>query len=121
MVMTPGRDYPKDWVRGECFTRQEVARVFRVDPATVTRWAKEGVIGFFRKPGGTRVFPEAEIERLLAGHPAPDFVRKNADIDNEEYKEKWKQGWHRPDGHAFGQPFYVPGVDSDPDAEGGDE
>jgi len=47
-------------------TPGEVARLFGVDPKTVTRWAAAGRIGSMRTPGGHRRFPEAEVRRLLA-------------------------------------------------------
>ena len=46
-------------------TPGEVARMFRVDPKTVTRWAASGRIGSIRTPGGHRRFRESEIHDLL--------------------------------------------------------
>lgn len=46
-------------------TPSEVAKVFRVDPKTVTRWAAAGRIGSIRTPGGHRRFRESEIKVLL--------------------------------------------------------
>lgn len=43
----------------------EVARIFRVDPKTVTRWAKTGRISSVRTPGGHRRFLRTEVDRLL--------------------------------------------------------
>ncbi len=48
-VMTPG----------------EVAEKFRVDPKTVSRWAKAGKLTCFRTVGGHRRFHRAEVERLI--------------------------------------------------------
>lgn len=48
-------------------TPAEVASVFRVDPKTVTRWAKAGRVGSIRTPGGHRRYRESEIRALLAG------------------------------------------------------
>lgn len=50
----------------EMLTPAEVAREFRVDPKTVTRWAKAGKVSFIRTPGGHRRYPVAEIRKLLA-------------------------------------------------------
>ena len=46
-------------------TPGEVARMFRVDPKTVTRWAASGRIGSIRTPGGHRRFRETEVRILL--------------------------------------------------------
>lgn len=48
-------------------TPGEVAKVFRVDPKTVTRWAAAGKIGSIRTPGGHRRFRESEVRALLEG------------------------------------------------------
>jgi excisionase family DNA binding protein len=50
-------------------TPQEVATMFRVDPKTVTRWAKAGKLTSVRTPGGHRRFSEAQVRALLAGFP----------------------------------------------------
>jgi excisionase family DNA binding protein len=47
-------------------TPAEVAALFRVDPKTVTRWAKAGKLSAIRTLGGHRRYREAEIMRLLA-------------------------------------------------------
>ena len=48
-------------------TPSEVAALFRVDPKTVTRWAKAGKISSIRTLGGHRRFRETEIRDLLEG------------------------------------------------------
>jgi excisionase family DNA binding protein len=50
-------------------TPAEVALMFRVDPKTVTRWAKAGKLTSIRTLGGHRRFREAEVRELLAGVP----------------------------------------------------
>ena len=52
-------------------TPAEVATMFRVDPKTVTRWAKSGKLSSIRTLGGHRRYREAEVRGLLAGIPAP--------------------------------------------------
>lgn len=48
-------------------TPAEVAALFRVDPKTVTRWAKAGKLASIRTLGGHRRYREAEVMALLAG------------------------------------------------------
>jgi len=43
--------------------------MFRVDPKTVTRWAKAGKISAIRTLGGHRRFHESEVRQLLRGVP----------------------------------------------------
>lgn len=50
-------------------TPSEVAALFRVDPKTVTRWAKAGKISSIRTLGGHRRYREAEVRELLEGVP----------------------------------------------------
>lgn len=47
-------------------TPSEVAAIFRVDPKTVTRWAKVGKLSSIRTLGGHRRFREQEVRLLLA-------------------------------------------------------
>lgn len=49
----------------ELMTPSEVARLFRVDPKTVTRWAKSGRLPSIRTLGGHRRFPAAEVYRAF--------------------------------------------------------
>ena len=46
-------------------TPGEVARLFRVDPKTVTRWAMEGKLTCIRTLGGHRRFKADEVYALL--------------------------------------------------------
>jgi excisionase family DNA binding protein len=47
-------------------TPSEVAAIFRVDPKTVTRWAKVGKLSSIRTLGGHRRFRQEEVQALLA-------------------------------------------------------
>lgn len=51
-------------------TPGEVASMFRVDPKTVTRWAKAGKLSSIRTLGGHRRYREAEIRSLISGNGA---------------------------------------------------
>lgn len=61
--MPPGIDHEP------LLTPHEVATMFRVDRATVTRWAKTGKLTSIRTLGGHRRYLEAEVRALLAATP----------------------------------------------------
>ena len=46
-------------------TPAELASLFRVDPKTVTRWAKSGKLTSIRTLGGHRRYKESEVKALL--------------------------------------------------------
>jgi excisionase family DNA binding protein len=46
-------------------TPAEVAALFRVNPKTVTRWARAGKITAIRTLGGHRRFRATEVQRCL--------------------------------------------------------
>ena len=46
-------------------TPAEVAAMFRVDPKTVTRWARDGRLTSVRTLGGHRRYRESEVLELL--------------------------------------------------------
>lgn len=60
-------------------TPAEVAAMFRVDPKTVTRWAKAGKLSSIRTLGGHRRYRESEVRELLAGMMPTQ--RRGADHD----------------------------------------
>lgn len=49
-------------------TPAEVAALFRVDPKTVTRWAKAGKLTSIRTLGGHRRYRASEVHALLDAH-----------------------------------------------------
>lgn len=49
-------------------TPAEVAALFRVDPKTVTRWAKAGKLSSIRTLGGHRRYRASEVHALLDAH-----------------------------------------------------
>jgi excisionase family DNA binding protein len=51
--------------REQLLTPSEVAAMFRVNPKTVTRWARAGKISAIRTLGGHRRFKASEIRRFL--------------------------------------------------------
>jgi excisionase family DNA binding protein len=54
-------------VERKLLTPGEVARILRVDPKTVTRWASQGRIKSIRTPGGHRRFFASEIMSIANG------------------------------------------------------
>jgi excisionase family DNA binding protein len=50
-------------------TPAEVAKLFRVDPKTVTRWAKAGKLTAIRTLGGHRRYRKSEVQSLLGAVP----------------------------------------------------
>lgn len=56
----------------ELLTPSEVAALFRVDPKTVTRWAKAGKLSCVKTLGGHRRYLASEVNALLgAALPQP--------------------------------------------------
>ena len=49
-------------------TPSEVAALFRVDPKTVTRWAKAGKLTAIKTLGGHRRYKESEVKALLSAN-----------------------------------------------------
>lgn len=54
-----------DGDEGRLLTPAEVAKLFRVDPKTVTRWAKSGKLSTIRTLGGHRRYRASEVYALL--------------------------------------------------------
>lgn len=52
-------------------TPAEVATMFKVDPKTVTRWAKLGKLSSIRTLGGHRRYKEDEVLGLLNNQSTP--------------------------------------------------
>jgi excisionase family DNA binding protein len=52
----------------QLLTPSEVAALFRVDPKTVTRWAKAGKLASIRTLGGHRRYRASEVHALLESH-----------------------------------------------------
>lgn len=50
---------------GALLTPAEVAKMFGVDPKTVTRWAKASKLPAIRTLGGHRRYRAADVRRLL--------------------------------------------------------
>jgi excisionase family DNA binding protein len=48
-------------------TPSEVAKLFKVDPKTVTRWSNNGKIACIKTAGGHRRYKLEEVQKLLNG------------------------------------------------------
>lgn len=59
--------------QNDLLTPAEVAVLFRVNPKTVTRWARAGKISAIRTLGGHRRFRRAEIEAVLRAEEASEL------------------------------------------------
>ena len=57
---------PESLEADSLLTPAEVAAMFRVDPKTVTRWAKAGKLTSIRTLGGHRRYRESEVRQLLS-------------------------------------------------------
>lgn len=66
MAEEPGNDTPMSVDQEQLLTPSEVAKLFRVDPKTVTRWAQAGKLSSIRTLGGHRRYRAAEVHRLLS-------------------------------------------------------
>ena len=58
-------------------TPAEVAALFRVDPKTVTRWAKAGKLTAIRTLGGHRRYRRSEVQSLLKSPQSDSAPRSN--------------------------------------------
>ena len=65
-------------------TPAEVAALFRVDPKTVTRWAKAGKLSAIRTLGGHRRYRAAEVQALLAGVQGGEVPPVDATADGPD-------------------------------------
>jgi excisionase family DNA binding protein len=63
-------------------TPGEVAALFRVDPKTVTKWARRGKLSPIRTLGGHRRYKTAEVRALLAVAQVPEQPADGTDLDD---------------------------------------
>ncbi len=57
-------------------TPAEVAALFRVDRATVTRWSSEGKLPCIKLPSGHRRYRETDVNAILEGEIPPSLRDK---------------------------------------------
>jgi excisionase family DNA binding protein len=62
---TTGESMVMDYFDQVLMSPSEVAKLFRVDPKTVIRWAENGKLTVIRTLGGHRRFQESEVLALL--------------------------------------------------------
>lgn len=68
MVGLGGNGGKMEVQKDDLLTPAEVAKRFRVDPKTVTRWAKAGKLSSIRTLGGHRRYRKEEVDRFLEGN-----------------------------------------------------
>jgi excisionase family DNA binding protein len=69
-------------------TPAEVAALFRVDPKTVTRWAKAGKLTAIKTLGGHRRYRQSEVQSLLkAVSPSISNTQPSTHESDEMRKE----------------------------------
>lgn len=56
-----------DFGPDQLMTPGDVAKMFRVDPKTVVRWAEDGKLASIRTLGGVRRFSRQQVQHLLYG------------------------------------------------------
>ena len=64
----------------ELLTPAEVAELFRVDPKTVTRWAKAGRLDSVRTPGGHRRYSRVQVLAMRGEHAMDEARLRSQDI-----------------------------------------
>ena len=64
---------------GALLTPAEVAALFRVDPKTVTRWAKAGKLSSIRTLGGHRRYRESEVRERGTHTGTPEELLPHGD------------------------------------------
>ena len=73
-------------------TPAEVAKLFRVDPKTVTRWAKAGKLTAIRTLGGHRRYRQSEVQNLLNAKPQNQEQKRMSTSDNsDDMKAKFRE------------------------------
>ena len=60
-------------------TPAKVAALLRVDPKTVTRWARGGKLSSIRTPGGHRRYSESEVRGFLNGWQGTSVPRASGE------------------------------------------
>ena len=67
--MSPRRNKPPDSER--LWTPAEFAAAMRVEPQTVTQWARDGLIPCIRTPSGRPRFRDSVVQAVLKGEESP--------------------------------------------------
>lgn len=60
-----------DTIGSKFLTSAEVATVFRVRVATVSRWVRQGKLDAVRTPGGRMLFRVTDVDAFIAPRNAP--------------------------------------------------
>jgi len=73
-------------------TPAEVAAMLRVDPKTVTRWARGGKLSSIRTPGGHRRYSESEVRGFLNGWQGVSLPRASGELPGTCLPQRWPWG-----------------------------
>jgi predicted site-specific integrase-resolvase len=66
-ILIDGWDFSPDQI----LQPGEVARMFGVDPKTVTRWARANHLTNIRTPAGHRRYSRQQVEAIMRGEATP--------------------------------------------------
>ena len=97
--------------RLELLTPSEVARMFRVDPKTVTRWAAAGKLRSVRTLGGHRRFSADDVRALLE---LPDEPPAPVPVFRRCYRCGGTGGTVHDRGTGYGKARYMHAIESCP-------
>lgn len=73
-MVVPVPALPEERPDEEFLTPAQVANMMHVDPKTVTRWAKNGKIGYIFTVGGHRRYRKSEVAALMRRGAVPPQV-----------------------------------------------
>ena len=76
-------------------TPSEVAALFRVDPKTVTRWAKAGKLTSIRTLGGHRRYRADEVYALLDAQ-TPSRATESRATESRAHEARGNDPYQRP-------------------------
>jgi excisionase family DNA binding protein len=92
MFLSFGRELPMKKIRDpdqQFLTRAEVAKIFKVSPSTITRWAEAGKLPVIKTLGGHRRYEAKAVMAL-----AQQFIRKEISMEKTSIEVPTMYGDH---------------------------